>query len=426
MILVVVLFLLFLVIKMPLAYAVGSASLLYYMLSPNLNASIAVQRMVAQTQSFTMLAIPFFIVCGNLMNATGITKRLVKFSQVCVGHLFGGLACISCLLSAVMGGISGSAVADATMEARILGPAMIKRGYSKGYSAAVVALSSTITATIPPSVGLIIFGTCAGVSIGRLFVGGLLPGIFMTLALMVPSVRVAKKRNYPRENEKAPTAKEVLSSLKECFWAMLFPVLLIVGIRFGVFTASEAGAFACVYALFVGTVIYKELTWKKLIRVLRSSIKDCAVVLYLTAIAALFGYASTYDGLPQALAKVMVGITENKYLMLILIVIFLFFMGMFMESTVNTLLFTPIMMPIITQMGIDPVHFGLIFELVIIIGAMTPPVGTAMFSVCDILKCSVQEYVKESAPFFAAIGLVILSMIFLPQVYLFLPNLIFG
>lgn len=423
---VVILFLALLIIKMPLVYAIGIASLSYYIMVPDLTISIAVQRMVSTTQGFTMLAIPFFILCGSLMNASGITDRLVKFSMKCIGHLFGGLACVSCLLSAVMGGISGSAVADATMEARILGPSMLKRGYSKGYSAAVVALSSTITATIPPSVGLIIFGAIGNVSIGRLFVGGIVPGILMTIALLIPSYLIARKRNYARESEKMPPLKEIGASLWECIWAMLFPVLLIVGIRFGVFTASEAGAFAVVYALFVGKFIYKELTRESLVKVMKDAMKDCSVVLFITAVAAIFGYASTYSGLPQILATALTKLTESKYLMMIVLTLFLFIMGMFMESTVNTMLFTPIMLPIVMNMGVDPVHFGLIFELTVIIGAMTPPVGTAMFSVCDILKCPVEEYVRESMPFFGMIFVVIALMIFFPDMVLWLPNLVYG
>ncbi len=426
MILVVILFFVLLAMKMPLAFSIGISTITFYLLEPGLDLGIAVQRMVTTTQSFTMLAIPFFIIAGNLMNASGITDRLVKFSNKAIGHLFGGLACVSCLLSAVMGGISGSAVADATMEARILSKPMLERGYSKGYTAAVISLSSTITATIPPSVGLIIFGAVGGVSIGRLFVGGIVPGILMTITLLVPSYFIAKKRGYAREREKMTPLPDLALEGWKCIWALLFPVLLIVGIRFGVFTASEAGAFAIVYALFVGFFIYKELTWKKLKAVFSSSIRDCAIVLFITVVASTFGFASTYSGLPQGLATALVTITDNKYLMACILLVFLFIMGMFMESTVNTMLFTPIFLPIMIQMGMDAIHFGIMFELMVILGAMTPPVGTAMISVCDIVDCSVEDYIKESFPFFLCIFALFALMLFVPDIVLFLPNLVYG
>lgn len=426
MVYVIITFFVLLFLNMPVAYAIGMASILFFIVDPNLPVMIAVERVVTQTQSFSMLAIPFFIFAGNLMNETGITKRLIKFSNEVIGHLFGGLACVSCVLSAVMGGISGSAVADATMEARILGPDMLKRGYSKGYSSAVVALTSVITATIPPSVGLIIYAAVTNVSVGRLFIAGMVPGVMITIALLFVSYSIAKKRNYPREREHIPPAGEIFHSILECIWALLFPILLIVTLRMGIFTASEAGSMAVIYAIFCGLFIYRELTWESFKNVLRNTLKDCGVVLFITALAAIFAYMAAFEGLSTELAKMLITITSNKYLMMIIIMAFLFFMGMFMESTVNTMLFAPIFWPIMEQLGMNDIQFGLIFEIIVILGAMTPPVGTAMFSVCNIIDCDVVEYTKESLPFFAAIILVLLLILFVPESVLWLPNLVFG
>lgn len=426
MLLVGIIFIILLLINVPLGFTIGISSITYYLLESNLPTSIAVQRMVTTTQSFPLLAVPFFVIAGNLMNVSGITKRLMNFANVLTGHLIGGLAHVSIVLSALMGGISGSAVADAAMEARFLGPSMEERGYAKGYSASVIALSALITATIPPSLGLIVYGFVGEVSIGRLFVAGIVPGILMTLFLMVPAYFIAKKRGYATERSHPATLKEVGACLKESIWALFFPVILIVGIRFGIFTPSEAGAFAVVYAFVIGKFVYKELTWENLNKVMRDSVSDIGVIMLMITAAALFGYASVYDGLPLSMAHFITGITTNKHLLLLIILGFLFIAGMLMESTVNTLLFTPIFLPIVQSAGVSPVHFGILMMTIVTLGCMTPPVGVAMYSVCSILDCKTDDYIKESMPFMAAVLALVLFLIFIPDAILFLPNLIFG
>jgi len=252
-----IVFILFLLFGMPVAFAIGISGLVFFMVTDGLPFTIVVQKVLATTQSFTMLAIPLFIFAGNLMNNTGITKRLMKLADVLTGHMHGNIAQVSCVLSPLMGGVSGSANADAAMESRILGPEMTKRGYSRGWSAAINGLSALIVATIPPSMGLIIFGSIGEVSIGRLFAAGLVPGLLMMIALMIATDLSARKRKYTPDHDKPASFKEVLKALLDGIWALMFPVLLIVFIRFGIMTPSESGAFAAVYAIFVGTVIYK-------------------------------------------------------------------------------------------------------------------------------------------------------------------------
>lgn len=414
-----------LLLNMPLAFAIGIASLLYFVTEPSLPLTIVVQRMVTITQSYPMLAIPFFVIAGVLMNASGITKRLVSFANVLTGHLAGGLAQVSIVLSALMGGISGSAIADASMQARILGPTMINKGYSKGYASSVIAISSLITATIPPSVGLIVYGFVGEVSIGKLFAAGIIPGILMTLFLMVPAYVVAKKRGYGVEREKFATFDELKKCFKESIWALLFPVFLILGIRFGIFTPTEAGAFAIVYAFIIGKFVYRELDGKSFKEVLHHSVIDNGVILLIISAAAIFGYASAYNGLPKTMAEFISGITTNPYLLLFIILGFLFIAGMVMESTVLTLLFTPIFLPVIQSAGIDPVHFGILMMTIVTLGCMTPPVGVAMFAVCSILDCPTDKYVIESLPFFAAVLGLVMVLAFFPQLVMFLPNLLF-
>lgn len=418
-------FLILLIIGMPVALTVGISALAYFIVE-EVPLQILVQKLVSSTQSFSLLAVPFFILAGNLMNETGITSRLIKFCVLATGHMRGGLAQVSVLLSCMMGGISGSATADAAMESRILGPDMDKRGYSKGFTAGILAMGGLITATIPPSLGLIMFGVTGEVSIGRLFMAGIVPGVLMTLFLMFAVDRISKKRGYKPEHDKAPTLGELGRGLLDNIWALLFPVILIVGIRFGIFTPSEAGAFAVVYALFVGVVVYRELTFNKLMECLRATAIDLAVIMFIICCSNAFGYAIVTGRLPQALAVAITQLSQNKYIVLGIVMIFVFFCGMFMEATANVLLLTPIFLPIVTSVGIDPVHFGIMFVILNTMGGMTPPIGVTMFTTCSILDCPIDVYTKESIPFIVAIIVLLVLMAFIPDIILFLPNLVFG
>ncbi len=419
-------FLVLLLLGMPIAFTIGISALAFVFTEEFIPLTIAVQKMISSTQSFPLLAVPFFVLAGNLMNATGITSRLITFAHVLTGHLIGGLAHVSVVLSALMGGISGSAVADAAMESRLLGPSMIKAGYSKGYAAAVIALSSLITATIPPSIGLILYGFVGEVSIGKLFIGGIVPGLLMTFILMGVSWLTAKKRGYGRARETRATLPEFKEAFKESFLALLFPLILIVGIRFGIFTPSEAGAFAAVYAFVVGKFVYKELTWETLKEVLRQTVRDNGIIMLIIACSGIFGYAIVYNRMPQTIAQWLLGVTNSPGLLLFIVLSFLFVAGMFMEATVNTLLLTPIFLPIMKSVGVDPVHFGILMMTIITMGGMTPPVGVAMYTTCSLLDCPTGEYIRDSLPFVAAILLEVALLAMFPSIVLFLPNLVFG
>ncbi|MGP4040187.1 TRAP transporter large permease [Gracilibacillus sp. D59] len=424
MLLVAVIFFVLLFLNMPVAFAIGVASLAYFLIDPNLPVEITAQRMVAGTQSFPLLAVPFFILAGNLMNSSGITKRLIRFANALTGHLMGSLAHVSIVLSTIMGGISGSANADAAMQSRILGPQMIKRGYSGGYSVGVIALSSLITATIPPSIGLILYGFVGGVSIGKLFLAGIVPGILMMLFLMITAYVIAKRRGYDSDTvSKRASFKEVMISLKESIWALIFPVILVVGIRFGVFTASEAGSFAVVYALVVGFFIYKELDWKKFRQSIEQSVIDNASILLIISASSILGFLITYNRLPQNAADLLLGLTSSSTLLLLLILLFLVISGMFIESTVLVLLLTPIFLPIVTQIGVDPVHFGILMMTIVTFGGMTPPVGVTMYTVCSLTDVSVEDYVKEAFPFMMGVAILVLLLTFVPSIVLFIPEL---
>ncbi|MDD3253527.1 MAG: TRAP transporter large permease [Lachnospiraceae bacterium] len=421
----IIIFLVFLILGMPVAFSIGLSGLSFFLIRA-LPMSVLVQKSISTTQGFTMLAIPLFILAGNLMNSTGITKRLMNLANICTGHMYGNIGQVSCVLSTLMGGVSGSAVADAAMECRILGPEMNRLGYKRGWSAAINGLSGLIVATIPPSMGLIIYGTVGEVSIGRLFMAGWVPGVLMCVFLMCATSWSAKHYGYKPEHAQRASFGEIAKAAIDSIWALIFPIMLIVLIRFGIMSPSESGAFACVYALVVGMFIYKELSWTKFLETLQDSVKDVTVITIILAFSGIFGYGVVFDNLTTSIASVLVGITSNSTILLILVIMFLLFCGMFMETTVIALILTPILLPVMQSVGVDPVVFGMIMMTCVTFGVMTPPVGTALYTVSDIMKCPIEETVKYGWPFYLAVALVVVFMVFFPQAVLWLPNMVYG
>lgn len=410
---------------MPVAFAIGIVGSAYFLLpSVFLPDSTAVQRIVAASQSFPLLAVPLFILLGNLMNSAGITPRLVGLATTLAGWMRGGLAQSTLILSALMGGVSGSAVADAAMQARILGEPMVEEGYDRGFTAALLSIGGLITATLPPSLGLILYGYLGEVSIGRLFIAGVVPGMLLMVALMIATWGVSMKRGYQPVNDRLPTGAEVWRDFKNSFWAVLFPVWLLVGIRFGFFTPSEAGAFAVAYALIVGFGIYRELTLAKLLDALTESVRDIGMIMLIILFSGTFGYVITFERVPQSIAEFALTAVSNPTVLLFVIAGFLLALGMLIEATVLVMLLTPILVPVVTAAGVDPVHFGLVMMTLVTFGGMTPPVGVSMFTVCGILRCSYKDYAIQMIPFAAAVLALVVLMILFPQIVLFLPALI--
>ena len=426
MLLVAIVFIIFLAMGMPVAFAIGISGVCFFLQHPELPFTMIAQLPIAQTQTVPMLAIPLFIFAGNLMNATGITRRLVKLSTLLTGHMKGGLAQVSVVLSTLMGGVSGSATADAAMEARILGPGMLRSGYTKGYTASVIGFTSLITATIPPGIGIIIYGTVGEVSIGRLFAAGLMVGFIMMIVMMGTVAVTARLRNWKPEREKRASLKELFISLTETIWALFFPILLLVGIRFGLFTPSEVGAFACVYAVIVGVFVYKEFTWKKLKETMYHTIRDIGAIMIIISLSGIFGYGIPLDRIPQMLTGFITGLSVNPNVVLLMIIVFLVFVGMVMEGSVAILLLTPILLPMVETLGVDPVHFGLIMCSVITMGLLTPPIGISMYTVCSILECPTREYLKEFRVFLVSFLIYIAVLVFLPGLVLLIPRLLYG
>ena len=426
MTLVLILFFLFMLMGMPIPFALGISGVAFFLLNPTLPLTMPVQQVLSQTQNFLLLAIPLFVLAGNLLNATGITERVMKLASVITGHMRAGTAQSNMVLAASLGGITSSAIGDAAMLSRVLGPSMIKRGYSGGFSAAVIGCSALITTMIPPGIGLVLYGSIAEVSIGRLFAAGMMPGILMTIFLMGAVGFRARQKGYLPEREKRASLKEIVKTFIECIWAFLFPVILIAGLRFGLFTPSEAGAFACAYAVIVGAVAYRQFSWKKLFQTLESTVIDIGMVMLLIALSATFSYGIVWDQIPQQMAQFMLGISNNPWVVMLIIVGFLLFAGTAMDSTVLILMLTSILAPVAQQLNIDLVHFGIIMVLTLTLGLLTPPEGAVLFIVCTIFKCSLWDFVKEGWLFMLSIVVVVLMVIFWPDLALWLPNLTFG
>jgi tripartite ATP-independent transporter DctM subunit len=426
MTLVAILFFLFMLMGMPVPFAFGISGVAFFLLHPTLPLTMPVQQVLSQTQNFLLLAIPLFVLAGNLLNETGITERVMKLASVLTGHMRAGLAQSNMVIAASLGGITSSAIGDAAMLSRVLGPGMIKKGYSGGFSAAVIGCSSLITTMIPPGIGLVLYGSIAEVSIGRLFAAGMIPGILMTIFLMAAVGIRAKQKAYLAEREKRAPLKEVAKTFIDCIWAFLFPVILIAGLRLGLFTPSEAGAFACVYAVVVGAIAYKRFSWKGMLQTLENTVVDIGMVMLLIALSAPFSYGIVWDQIPQKMAEFMLGISGTPWVVMLIIIGFLLFAGTAMDSTVLILMLTSILVPIAEQVHVDLVHFGIIMVLTLTMGLLTPPEGAVLFIVCTIFKCSLWDFVKEGWLFMLSTVVVVILVIFWPDIALWLPNLTFG
>jgi tripartite ATP-independent transporter DctM subunit len=416
-------FLVLVLIGMPVGFVLGVTGL-FSMLKMGLGSVLQLvpQRYFAGVDMFTLMAMPFFILAGEIMNKTGITARLVKFSNVLVGHLQGGLAHANILASVFFAGITGAAVSDTAAIGSMLIPAMVEEGYDKDFSAAVTASSSIIGPTIPPSNIMVIYGAFMQVSIAGLFLAGVLPGLLIAAVLMVMTARISKKRGYP-VGERRATLKEILVAFKESFVALLMPVIILGGILSGVFTPTEAAAVAVAYSMFIGFFIFRSLSVKDLWPIFLKMARTTGVVFLVIAAASILGWVLTMEQIPEKVATLMLSISTNKWIVMGMILVLLLFVGMFMDIAAALIILGPILHPLAVDIGFHPLHFGIIMVLALNIALMTPPVGACLFVACGISRLTIEQLSREIFPFIVMVVIALLVVTFVPGISLFLPRL---
>ena len=419
--------LLLLFLNVPVFASVLGGCIAYFFANPDagITGVLAIQRVISGMQSTTMLAIPFFVAAGALMNYCGITERKMNFCKVLTGRMYGGLGQVNIVLSTLMGGMSGSSLADAAMEAKLLVPDMEKAGYSKGYASAITAASSMITPLIPPGIAAIIYGSITGTSIGKLFVAGIVPAIILCVTMMTIVSKYSRKKGIPRLREEKIESKELWKAFKPAVLPLLLPVIIIGSIRLGICTPTEAGAVAIFYALFLG-IVYREIRLENMFVCVKETAVTTASIMLIVGAATCFSWILTWENVPQNMTKVLISLCHNKYIFLFAVNIFLLIVGMFIEATAAQIVLAPMLVPVAIAFGIDPVHFGMVFIFNMAIGSLTPPMGNLMFVTCGVTKCSTEEFIKECRVFYVMLFGMLLLMSYVPLLSTWLPNLIYG
>lgn len=411
------------ILRVPITYSLAVSSIVtaFYL---NIPLMAIVQQMVQGVRSFSLLAIPFFILAGEIMGQGGIAEKLIQLANVIVGRVRGGLAMVNCMDSMFFGGISGSAVADVAATGSIIIPMMKMKGYDEDFSVAITVTTSTQGVIIPPSHNMILYSMAAGgVSVGRLFLAGYIPGISLGVSMMIMCYFIAKKRNYPKEPK--VSFKYALKVVKDAALGLMTAVIIMGGVLSGIFTATESAAIAVVYAFIVTFFVYREIPLKAMKGILYNSLKTIAMVMALIAAASAFGWLMAYLRIPAKATEMILSVTDNKYILLFLINILLLLLGCIMDMAPLILVCTPILYPVVvTHLGMSPVQFGIMLLINLAIGLCTPPVGSALFVGCSIGKISMEKVTKAMLPFYIAMFIVLMIVTYIPGFSMFLPNLI--
>ena len=410
----------------PIAFAIAISALSFFLIDGEVPLNIFVQKMVTATDSYPLLAIPFFVLAGAIMNKAGITRRLLALADALVGHMTGALAQMCTVLATLLGGLTASSSADAAMLSKVLGPEMVKAGYSPAFAAVITSCAAIITALIPPSIGLIIYAYIADVSVGRLFIGGIVPGLLLAASLMIVTWFIAKKRGYlplRREFAGLPT---LARTFRDALWALSIPVFIVVGIRYGIFTPTEAGAITVLYTILVGVFAYKSLALADLPRVMKETALDTSSVMLMICAASAFGFYLAWERIPPQMAAWLVSLTKDPMMLLLLINALLIVLGTAVEGTSALIILTPIFVPILVKLNVDPVHFGIVLVTNLTIAGVTPPVGQMMFISSQVLRVPMEDYTIEVLPFLGAMLVVLLLLTLFPQITLWLPDLMYG
>lgn len=408
-----IIMLILLFLKVPVFGSVLTGSVVYFLLSPGIANRILVQRVIAGTESIPLLAIPFFVCAGVFMNYTGVTKRIMNFCEVLIGNMVGGLAQVNVLLSTLMGGLSGSNLADAAMEAKMLVPEMVKRGFSLQFSSVVTASSAMITPMIPPGIAMIIYGSIANVSIGKLFMAGIGSGVLLCVAMMILVSIISHKRGYKAMRKEPMTMKMFWPAFKEAFLPLCLPIIIIGGIRLGVFTPTEAGAVAIVYSLFLG-FIYKEMKLEDVLLGMKETITTSASIMMIIGAASAFAWILTKERIPQQITEMIVTVIQSDIAFLLVVNLFLLIVGMFLEGNAAMIILVPLLAPVAAHFGINEIQFAMMFIFNLAIGALSPPMGTLMFVTCAITKCKMSDFIKEAVPFYILLVICLMLLTFVP------------
>lgn len=419
-----IMMLVLLFLKVPVFVAVLGGSLVYFIMNPDINSVIFAQQMILGTEKISLLAIPFFVCAGIVMNYTGVTKRIMDFCEVVTSHLPGGLAQVNVMLSTVMGGLSGSNLADAAMEAKMLIPAMTKKHFSLPFSSVVTAASSMITPLIPPGIAMILYGCIANVSIGKLFVSGIGVGSMLCVSMMILVGIISKKRGYGKLSTEKLTKEKVVGALRPALLPLLLPIIIIGGIRIGVFTATEAGAIAIIYAIFLG-VVYRDMKPSDLARSLKETVSSTSSIMLIVSAASVYSWILTRERIPQQLTEWMLQTIDNRFVFLIVVNVFLLIVGMFIEGNASMIILVPLLSPIAAQYGINEIQFAMIYIFNNAIGALSPPMGTLMFVTCSISKCPTSQFIREAIPFYVLLLVDLLLITYFEPFTTFLVNLIY-
>jgi C4-dicarboxylate transporter DctM subunit len=417
-----ILFLIMLILGVPIAFSMGAGSALALWLKSDVPISLVGHRLFSGVDSFSLMAIPFFMLAGELMETGGISRRLVNFSQGLVGHITGGLGMVDILTSVIFAGVSGSAAADTAAVGSILIPSMKKKGYPKGLCAVIQATAGSLGPIIPPSLTMIIYASLTGISIGGLFLAGIVPGLIIGLGMMLVTYLYAKK--YHLGGEKRASFSEFMKVTREAVLALIMPIIIIGGIVLGVFTATEAGAIAVVYAFVVGFFVYKEYTVKDIPKIVLNAAGTTSMAMLIIAGASIFSWLVAYEKLPQKVIGFLTGLTDNPHMILILLILFLFVVGMFIETIAATIIVAPILMPVAAQYGVDGIQFALIMVITLVYAGITPPVGGVLFITMGIAEAKMKEALKYLPTYLMIVVFVLLLLVFIPQVSTFLPNLL--
>ncbi|MXI87542.1 TRAP transporter large permease [Sphaerochaeta halotolerans] len=418
-----VVFILALAIGIPIAFVLGISSLYYFLFLGNIPLSMIGQKMYSGIDNYILLAIPFFILAGELMNRSKITDALISFADILVGRIPGALAQVNIVASVFFAGITGSGVADTAALGSILIPAMEKEGYTPEYATAVTVASSVIGPIIPPSVVMVIYSMATGESVGALFAAGYLPGILVAFSLMVLSFYYAKKNNHPRRTHKIPM-KEVVYTLKESIIGLMCPVILVIGIFSGYFTPTEAAVIACLYAIIAGLFLLRTMNLKEVFDSFLSAAVTSSVTLLVIALANLFGQVLAIERIPSLIANFMLNLTSNKIVFLLMVNVFLLFMGMIMDPGASVLILAPIFLPIALTYGIQPLHFAIVMLVNLNLGLITPPVGTCLYAAAPIAKLSIEKISKAVLPFIGVELIALMFLTYVPELTLIVPRLL--